>query len=394
MKNKPLLPADTVLDNLNVLAPREEEEAIERFLKSSPQIEHCRRQRIRLLESQTNLRISFVCWQLAFRSACPEYREKDPTEWHEFEKEIQAHHRSVDEIMRCIISISNAWGKDVVQHYDWKSVGVHNCNRLRALSKKLPRWPMASKLLNYAILERVRRTDKRTPEVQDQASPIERWDLIYASNLPKDKEPLDLSQLPEGYGLDRYGLIVRERFAARRPSPSSQQHRTTLHAGDVSPQLRCASNGLASAATNASSSQTSRVKTTHLSSSKRATTPAGLTPPASPEHHQVSGDNENRGVHDSDDRNGSSAASTSHPPTLAPVLSSSGATALPSSEATELSSFEAIALQTTPVPSDSAALSRDTDQSLPNAVARSAPTNGSRAGCLQLDVDVEEVLGK
>ncbi|KAI7785368.1 uncharacterized protein LA080_007203 [Diaporthe eres] len=326
---KVLLPADTVLGRLNVLAPHEKK-AINQFLKlSSPQIEDCRRQRVRLLESRTNLKTSFVCWQLAFEKACPEYHQKNPTEWRDFDKEVRSHHSSVDKQMRCILSISEAWGDDVVQHYAWQSSPIYNCNKLR-----------------------IRSTDKRTTEVKEKADPVERSDLEYACGhkFPSDKhvESLDLSQLPEGYGLDLYGLIVRKRFAAQTPSSPSQQHRTTLHAGDsgsptLSPQ------------------------------SKRATEPAGLTspsptPPASPEHHQVSGDNENSGDHDSDDRNGSSAVSTSRPSILAPVLSSYGATALSSSEATELSSSEARTLQTSLVPSDSTALSRDTEQSDPSAI--------------------------
>ncbi|KAL2281221.1 hypothetical protein FJTKL_11668 [Diaporthe vaccinii] len=372
---KVLLPADTVLGRLNVLAPHEKK-AINQFLKlSSPQIEDCRRQRVRLLESRTNLKTSFVCWQLAFEKACPEYHQKNPTEWRDFDKEVRSHHSSVDKQMRCILSISEAWGDDVVQHYAWQSSPIYNCNKLRSLSRKSPSWPAVAKVLNHSILKRIRSTDKRTTEVKEKADPVERSDLEYACGhkFPSDKhvESLDLSQLPEGYGLDLYGLIVRKRFAAQTPSSPSQQHRTTLHAGDsgsptLSPQ------------------------------SKRATEPAGLTspsptPPASPEHHQVSGDNENSGDHDSDDRNGSSAVSTSRPSILAPVLSSYGATALSSSEATELSSSEARTLQTSLVPSDSTALSRDTEQSDPSAVARSAFTNGSRAGCSQLDVDVVEV---
>jgi hypothetical protein len=173
------LPAGTVLDRLNVLAPHEEE-AINQFLKSSPQIEHCRRQRLRLLESRTDLKISFVCWKLAFEKACPGYHQKNPTEWREFDKEVQSHHSSVNQLMRCILSVSKAWGDDVVQHYAWQSVGLHNCNKLRSLCRKFPSWPVASNLLNYSILERIRRTDKRTPEVKDQANPIERSDVVYA----------------------------------------------------------------------------------------------------------------------------------------------------------------------------------------------------------------------
>ncbi|KAH8743262.1 hypothetical protein F5883DRAFT_593668 [Diaporthe sp. PMI_573] len=148
-----LLPARTVLDNLNVLAPREEE-AINRFLNSSPQIEHCQRQRVRLLESQTKLGISFVCWQLAFERACPGYHEKDPTEWHEFDEEIQSHHSSVDQIMRCIISVSKAWGDDVVQHYAWQSVGLHNCNKLRSLCRKFPSWPVLVRIEQASLATR------------------------------------------------------------------------------------------------------------------------------------------------------------------------------------------------------------------------------------------------
>lgn len=230
-KKDSFLRAQDVLGNLHLLAPDDKED-IHEFLKSSPNSTNCQTQRCRLLESRDKLRLSLICWQLAFATACPDYQEEKPAEWREFDEEVRSNRTETDSIMRCILTISECWGEDVVCHYAWRLSGLYSCNKLRFLAKRLPKWPVVAMLLNHSILKRIHSTDKRTPEVKNNANPIEPSDLDYVKGLTEQQiqNTVDLFELPSGYGRDNYGLIVREQFAGlpllQLPSPSPQQYQS------------------------------------------------------------------------------------------------------------------------------------------------------------------------
>ncbi|KAH9883307.1 hypothetical protein F4778DRAFT_729079 [Xylariomycetidae sp. FL2044] len=166
---KQFLPASDILNKLNLLAP-EDAKNIYRFLQSRPDIKRCEEQRDRLLKADTDLSISFVCWQLAFTVACPGYLQPGLQEWDQFEKKVQSLRKSTDEHIRCILTIGEIWGEPIVCHYGWRSKGYLYRNLLRSVAKKIGNWSEVIELLNHSISRRIRSEDRRTPKVKNNAN--------------------------------------------------------------------------------------------------------------------------------------------------------------------------------------------------------------------------------
>ena len=125
----------------------------------------------------------------------------------------------------------NMWGDDKVRHYGWALTSYKFCKLLGQIAAKKS-WEEAVTKLNQLIARRIPKG-----RVKDSANPIEQVDLLdlqawdggcrftkagtkgqelysaeYATTSPGD--------LPKGYGLDRYGLVVRDGYCCTTSAES------------------------------------------------------------------------------------------------------------------------------------------------------------------------------
>lgn len=175
------LSSSDILRNLDIIAP-DHKESIEQFIKA-PTTLLCHEIRDSLFQSANDLDTKLICWQAAFIET--QHVKENDIQWEEFNK-IVAGKTTRQEHLRCILTVSNAWGKEIVKHYNWDSKGWHYCNKLHKIARKIPEWSDAVVWFNQAISEMIIRhsKDKRTPKVEG-ANSIQLWDLSRVIELLK-----------------------------------------------------------------------------------------------------------------------------------------------------------------------------------------------------------------
>ena len=120
------------------------------------------------------------------------------------------------EVIRC-------WGADIVRHYQFASRGEKYCNQLRRAVRMVPVWDEARIGLTLSMLKRSRDVRRQPPRVS--VNPIEQVDLqSLGAWSPKDSSPckrLTTEDLPDGFGFDKFGLMVHKEHAVAFPEPDS-----------------------------------------------------------------------------------------------------------------------------------------------------------------------------
>lgn len=166
-------------------------------------------------------------WKLA-RSKRSTKRTKldEDVEWDRF---LGVAERGLEIKSQCLSplkTVADRWGKDVVQHYQWVYKGHKYCNFLCTAARRVGDWKRAVKALNWLMLERSRHGPslKRRP-IYNSSNPIQQGDLDNLAKYPRDAERV--IEVPEGFGFDKFGLLVHEKYASVLPqangpaSPSS-----------------------------------------------------------------------------------------------------------------------------------------------------------------------------
>ncbi|KAK6857543.1 ankyrin repeat containing protein [Apiospora arundinis] len=195
-------------------------------LQTKQRIKRCQEKRDKLLDRSKDIEIAVVCYELVFQKCSI---EKHGEEWGDFDA-VVGRSREASKRLKSLIRLSDTWGTEVIEHYNFVSQYRTYCDELRAIARDINTWEGVVPKLNQSIDGRIRKNDGRA-RVKFSANPIERQDLTYVKNYVKTTEnhQLECPGLLPGYGLDKYGLIVREEFAAPLPpspppSASSQQH--------------------------------------------------------------------------------------------------------------------------------------------------------------------------
>ncbi|KAI3339710.1 hypothetical protein F4824DRAFT_35375 [Ustulina deusta] len=195
-------------------------------LQLRQRIEHCQRKRDDLLSCYKGLEAVFVCYWLVFQTCSI---KKQGEAWDKFD-EVVVRSREASKCLKSLIGVSDVWGKEVIIHYGFLSRYRTYCDELHAIAREVPTWDEAVAIFNQSIDQRIRKNDGRT-RMKESSNPIERRDLAYVKayvKTAKHRRPAFPGLLP-GYGRDKYGLIVRAKFAEESralsplPSSSSQQ---------------------------------------------------------------------------------------------------------------------------------------------------------------------------
>ncbi|KID81137.1 hypothetical protein MGU_11478 [Metarhizium guizhouense ARSEF 977] len=172
--------------------------------------ERCQKKRDGLLESHTKLASVFACYGILFRTE-RRHRHSDEA-WQDFDAVIREQEAS--RRLRCLVVISDKWGEEVVRHYGFSSRPRRYCDDLRTVANLCPAWRDAATRLNNSMCQRLQSTDRRIPGVSNAINPIESWDLQHVKTAAcREPMPHNL-EIPHGYGLDRFGLLVHQDIAA------------------------------------------------------------------------------------------------------------------------------------------------------------------------------------
>jgi hypothetical protein len=119
-------------------------------------------------------------------------------------------------------TVSRLWGADKVEHYGWADKGPGFCNGLCGAARAVRDWNEAVVKLNRLILRRMAQVGRRP--VVASVNSIEADDLFNLKDWvhknsyvkKKDREGVQLPfcalnavELPAGFGLDAFGLLIR-----------------------------------------------------------------------------------------------------------------------------------------------------------------------------------------
>ena len=161
--------------------------------------------------------------------------EPDPC-WREFANLAEKGARMRALCDKALQDVADRWGSKVVHHYGWGSMGVKYCQDLRALARKLD-WPTFVRMVNPVLLDRYKFTSLRQvqfparvnsmagpylEEVRSQVQgaklrlPNQRHDADYsAAKIESEARYRAVHILPADLGLDRFGVLVLEKFDHR-----------------------------------------------------------------------------------------------------------------------------------------------------------------------------------
>ena len=119
-------------------------------------------------------------------------------------------------------TVSQFWGADKVEHYDWARKGSGFCNNLRSAARAVRDWSEAVVKLNRLILRRINQVGRRPVlatggSIQaDDLMNLKAWTHKHSYVKKNDKEGIELpfcrlmaAELPSGFGLDEFGLLIR-----------------------------------------------------------------------------------------------------------------------------------------------------------------------------------------
>ncbi len=211
----------------------------------------CERTRDRLLDQQASLDSLIATLDRVMRVECRKYKSQrskmqnqdrsggdGAAEWERFVN-------AAEEGSRCLTrlkAVGRIWGQDKVQHYRWAEKGESYCNKLSAAAREVSDWDEAATKLSILINRRVHQFRRRW--IKDSINPIEPDDLINLK-LWSHKEPfvkkndkgvtlpfrkLALEELPEGYGFDRFSVMVLEQYAVELPGAGIDEEDSTTPA--------------------------------------------------------------------------------------------------------------------------------------------------------------------
>ena len=204
----------------------------------------CEQLRDELLDQHASLELLIAAADGVMCAECPEYKTQKENirlkrshtekaaEWERF-------FGFAVEGSKCLAplkTVCRIWGREKVQHYRWAYKGESYCKKLCAAARQVSDWDGEAVMkLNTLIRRRVQQPRRRC--VKESVNPIEADDLI---NLKawSHKDPfvktndsdgialpfgkLAITDLPEDFGFDKFGLMVRKKYAVALPESGAE----------------------------------------------------------------------------------------------------------------------------------------------------------------------------
>lgn len=200
----------------------------------------CQRTRDHLLGKHQSLEILFAVCRDVMEDSEQSYLVGAPDgSWQQFSHLADKGARTRATCIKALRDVADRWGSEVIHHYGWGTMGLGYCQQLRAAARKVT-WPTFVKMLNPVLLDRYNSRSLRLAPIPTFVNPIARTDIervtsqlqrvkVRAANKEHDAGHkaakvgseywhLVANRLPAGLGLDRFGVLVMEKFAERPES--------------------------------------------------------------------------------------------------------------------------------------------------------------------------------
>jgi len=199
----------------------------------------CEQLRDKLLDQHASLELLIAAADRVMCAECPEYKTRKKSiqlkrsdtekaaEWERFFGfAVEGSKR-----LAPLKTVGRIWGWDKVQHYQWAHRGEFYSNKLCAAARQVSDWN-GEAVVKLNILIRRRYQQPRRRVVKESVNPIEADDLInlkaWSHTDPfiktNDSDGVALSfgrlavtDLPEDFGFDKFGLMVRKIYAVALP---------------------------------------------------------------------------------------------------------------------------------------------------------------------------------
>ena len=161
--------------------------------------------------------------------------DAEAANWKRFVGVAREGGREIDKCLPRLRSVKNIWGKKIVQHYGWAKHGEKYCKELCSTARRVP--DLAEFLIKTGQLLKRRLEMRGRRKLRGSINPIDlvdlknvmEWDTKWPYVKSKDRANVELpykhitiEDVSEGYGLDKYGLIVHKDFAILRAFSSDQ----------------------------------------------------------------------------------------------------------------------------------------------------------------------------
>jgi hypothetical protein len=142
----------------------------------------------------------------------------DAKQWERFIDIAQCNIKMSKQCLAPLVETAECWGMDKVHYYEWASMGRKYCKVLASAASQNPVWEEALVKFNQMLLRRI--VEGRP--LKSLVNPVYLLDLEHLVAW-RDKseferkgrkactlkyEPIMESELPSGYALDQYGLII------------------------------------------------------------------------------------------------------------------------------------------------------------------------------------------
>jgi hypothetical protein len=142
----------------------------------------------------------------------------DVKQWERFIDIAQYNIKMSKQCLAPLAETAEYWGMDKVHYYEWASMGRKYCKVLSSAASQNPVWEEALVKLNQLLLRRI----AEGRPLRSSVNPVYLLDLEHLLAWPNKSdferkgrkactlkyEPIMESELPSGYALDQYGLIV------------------------------------------------------------------------------------------------------------------------------------------------------------------------------------------
>ncbi|KAK6206185.1 hypothetical protein QIS74_13604 [Colletotrichum tabaci] len=181
----------------------------------------CLQTRDDLLSQHSSLQFLIAAFDQVMLAECAEYhawrknrnkkpssrvtnsREDDISVWERFVGVANEGMEIKYKCLSALTEVSRCWGLDKVQHYHWASKGEKYCKVLRTAARAVPEWAEAAIKLNRRDLDTLKAWSYKQAYVKQNGRG--QHSLLF--------EKLADTDLPQGFGFDRFGLMVRKEFA-------------------------------------------------------------------------------------------------------------------------------------------------------------------------------------
>ena len=248
----------TNADDDDIILPPQERAALDKFRNSlqicasdDQKFEVCIRYRDDLLSDYTKLGFLAARMVGIMKSECNKFRTKsrvgwkksglsDAEDWEKFVGVAREGSQKLDKCLPPLRTVKGTWGKEIAQHYRWAEMGETYCKALSSAALKIE--DLDEFLIKVGQLLKRRLQMSKRRKLRQAINPIDLVELenvrlwnVYGSyikrkdgaNVKLPYQRLTLEDVPEGFGLDKFGLIVHKEFAEAEnltpPIPEDQQ---------------------------------------------------------------------------------------------------------------------------------------------------------------------------